>query len=1210
MHHRLIPLLWLLAFTPLLLQSQAAQDITVPVTATLEPGPFGGITISWTMPSAGNLLVLRRTKGQSGNQWINILAVNNTTQISLTDNSATAGQTYEYVVQRQIGTVFAYGYAHVAVETALVEQRGKVLLFVDSVLYTPLSGEIDRLKKDLAGDGWTIVEHVSGATATVGSIKSQIVADYNADPTNVKSVFLLGAIPIPYAGNTNWDGHAEHAGAWPSDGYYADVNGIWTDVSVNNVTPARAANDNVPGDGKFDQSVLPGLVELEVGRVDFRRLVPANFGVASVNDLYKRYLDKNHDWRVKAYTVENKALVDDNFGYFSGEAFAANGWRNAYPLVGEANVVTGDFFNNTNPQKYLMGYGCGGGTYTSAGGVGSSTNFGSDTVNIVFSMLFGSYHGDWDFETNPFMPSALASRGGILSCAWAGRPHWFFQAMASGESIGYCTKETKNTQFNNGYYGSLGESGAHTALLGDPTLRAHIVAPAVNLATSIENCSDVVLNWTASTDAGILGYNIYRSLSPVGGFTKLNNTLLTGTTYTDGNPVQDTLYYQVRAVLRQTSPGGGAYLNSSTAAQVELVYQTPVPPVLSTTSGTLNCVVDNVEITVSADEPLVSAVWNGPGLNNTPGDTLVVNQAGTYTVVAQFENGCSSSTTVLVGSNTVPPTVQATGGIITCNEPTVTLTGFVSPGSSFEWSGPGIVQPDSLNPEVSVTGVYLLVATNPDNGCTNEASTTVTEDTDLPIVVFPNSVTVTCATPVATLLLPQVPGVLFFLNGQPVQPGTEIYLSDPGVNTLTMESINNGCTQEFLITVEEDTNAPTASISASSDQLSCNTPVSILTANSNIAEVVYLWSGPGITAQSQTLQNPAVVLAGTYTVVVTNVFNGCNSAASYQIISSGDQPAAFAQGDTLTCGQPVGQLSGNSDTPGVTYAWSGPNNFTSTEANPMVDEPGLYVLVVSSPVGCTGSDFTEVVVLPNDLGLLMTATSNNCDNDTFAISPLVTGGMAPYTFLWFNGATTETILVSTEELPNVGVTISDVNGCVTSFNATNLVIIQPPAPIYINNIDLVDISAPGATDGSISVDAIGGTPPYEYLWSNGGQTNTISNLGAGFYTVTVTDANGCTYETSFPIGISGTQDPASVLRFDLSPNPGYGPLTLYLELATQADLHLLVFDASGKLILEQTGMHTEALTLPLNLEAETPGMYTFLMRIDGNLALRRWVLIR
>ena len=70
------------------------------------------------------------------------------------------------------------------------------------------------------------------------------------------SLFLLGHVPVPYSGNINPDGHPDHQGAWPADGYYADMDGTWTDISVNNTVATGTRNDNVPGDGKFDQSIF------------------------------------------------------------------------------------------------------------------------------------------------------------------------------------------------------------------------------------------------------------------------------------------------------------------------------------------------------------------------------------------------------------------------------------------------------------------------------------------------------------------------------------------------------------------------------------------------------------------------------------------------------------------------------------------------------------------------------------------------------------------------------------------------------------------------------------------------------------------------------------------------------------------------------------------------------------------------------------------
>src|SRR6185436_10386329 len=81
-----------------------------------------------------------------------------------------------------------------------------------------------------------------------------------------------------YSGQINPDFHADHLGAWPADAYYGDMDGNWTDNSVNytqtlNTDPVDAARlTNRPGDGKFDQNQFPSAIELEVGRVDLSNM--------------------------------------------------------------------------------------------------------------------------------------------------------------------------------------------------------------------------------------------------------------------------------------------------------------------------------------------------------------------------------------------------------------------------------------------------------------------------------------------------------------------------------------------------------------------------------------------------------------------------------------------------------------------------------------------------------------------------------------------------------------------------------------------------------------------------------------------------------------------------------------------------------------------------------------------------------------------------
>ena len=92
--------------------------------------------------------------------------------------------------------------------------------------------------------------------------------------------------------------------------------------------------------------------------------------------------------------------MDDNFGGFSGEAFAANAWRIFPTVIGRNNIVASDFETTLKDSAWQWAYGCGGGTYTSAGGIGATSDFNTSPVKAIFTMMFGSYFGDWDAQNN------------------------------------------------------------------------------------------------------------------------------------------------------------------------------------------------------------------------------------------------------------------------------------------------------------------------------------------------------------------------------------------------------------------------------------------------------------------------------------------------------------------------------------------------------------------------------------------------------------------------------------------------------------------------------------------------------------------------------------------------------------------------------------------------------------------------------------------
>lgn len=425
----------------------------------------------------------------------------------------------------------------------IASTRGRCLLVVDSEVASRLAAEIDTMRADWRAEGFTtdvLTVSASDNAADARSIRARIVEHYQRpDRPPLTHVLLLGAIPVPYSGGfsvrgavPNPDFHEEHGGAWPADVYYADMTlpggadaaESWTDRDISTTTDiaARPQNSNVPGDGRFDQPTLPSDVELAVGRVDMRRMTA--FGTTSTSreaeiTLLRLYLQRNHRYRSEPMQAYHAlAGVDDFFGAFRreiqgfvvAEAFAANGYRIGHALMGDtAQTVQVDVSPESGSNRpaldtfrVLLAYGSGPGGYQHCDGVTTVEALTQRPVHATFTLLFGSYFGDMDADNN-LMRAMLANDGDVLTCGWAGRPHWFLHGMAGDGTIGECFVETVN---NAGTLpgGSiversslawqpylLGTRSIHMALLGDPTLR--LPAPTRATIDDIERRGDTVL---------------------------------------------------------------------------------------------------------------------------------------------------------------------------------------------------------------------------------------------------------------------------------------------------------------------------------------------------------------------------------------------------------------------------------------------------------------------------------------------------------------------------------------------------------------------------------------------------------------------------------------------------------------------------------------------------------------------------------------------
>jgi hypothetical protein len=240
-----------------------------------------------------------------------------------TDQYVRAGDVYEYeVIATQTGLIPAktfdnrdtnivtnfngYGYVCSGVEANIPTIMGKIILIVDETIDNPLSEEIATLTNDMTNEGWTVIKKTTPRAeqfdgAAVRAVKAMILNEYNSDQQNVKAVFLLGRVPVPYSGRINPDGHPDHLGAWPADLYYGYMNEKdWVDSVVSDTTGSRKEQWNVPGDGKFDLSSYYGFgkVELMVGRVDLYNMPDFSSGEV---ELLRAYLNKDHKYRTSGF---------------------------------------------------------------------------------------------------------------------------------------------------------------------------------------------------------------------------------------------------------------------------------------------------------------------------------------------------------------------------------------------------------------------------------------------------------------------------------------------------------------------------------------------------------------------------------------------------------------------------------------------------------------------------------------------------------------------------------------------------------------------------------------------------------------------------------------------------------------------------------------------------------------------------------------------
>lgn len=544
------------------------------------------------------------------------------------------------------------------------------------------------------------------------------------------------------------------------------------------------------------------------------------------------------------------------------------------------------------------------------------------------------------------------------------------------------------------------------------------------------------------------------------------------------------------------------------------------PPVaVANASNNLDCNSTTATLSPTGSDPGIYT-WSGQ-----VGSNPTVSSPGTYTLTVTSSNGCTATQEVTITQDASTPTANiAAPSAIDCNNTTVSLDGSgSSSGVTYLWSTGETTSTATTN---MGAGTYTLTVTNTSNGCTDEVSVVVDDNSTTVTAEVDVQGQITCTNGSVTLTAINVVGSsnpsYSWSNGTNGQTTT---VNSAGAVTLTVTDINTGCTVDVTADVTSDTNAPTA-VAGVSGQLDCNnTSVVLSTAGSS--------TGGNITASWSTANPNNVTTSGTYTLTITNTDNGCTATADVEVIQDVTPPvAAIAAPTAIDCNNTNTTLDGSSSTgTNLTYAWTGPATGSGATLN--ATDAGTYTLTVTNmDNGCT--DTEEVIVVDNTTTVLVTASVSNeltCVQNSATLDVSSNSGSSNPTYTWTGpeSGTGTTLNVSTSGTYTL--TLIDANtGCQGSTTVTVLEDVSGPTASVAPANDLTCTTTSITLDGTAS--STGNNITYQ--WFNGatavspGNTAIIDVTVPGDYTLVVTDNdNGCTTTSTVVLVILDNAAPSA-----------------------------------------------------------------------------------
>jgi gliding motility-associated-like protein len=548
----------------------------------------------------------------------------------------------------------------------------------------------------------------------------------------------------------------------------------------------------------------------------------------------------------------------------------------------------------------------------------------------------------------------------------------------------------------------------------------------------------------------------------------------------------------------------------------------PTGPTLTINSSSIACfggAGGSATVIANGISPFTFTI-SPPSFSIVTTNTVLLNSltSGTYNAQATDGNGCITSQSFAIVQPT-SLTVNSSQTNVSCNAACngsigLSLSGGTTP-FTFTWSPttPTISGQGTASVSALCASAYTVTISDA-NLCVTTRSFTITQPSSISVTFTKRDVTCNGVCDGTATAIPSGGVGPYTFTWTPIAPSFTSGLNSgaltnlcANVYTVTVGDANN-CTTTATVQISQPTQlSSTITTVAASCNGTCN-GTAILTATGGVTTYTFSWSNGAPNSATA-----SALCAGNYTGTITDA-NGCQSSQPFTIL----QPAPINV--TLTPSHPKCNAACNGSisttvsggTPTYIFSWVP----SGSGQNPTNLCPNSYTLTVTDASLCSTQ---AAITLTNPPAVIanISFTNPSCNgvcNGSAAVTP--SNVTAPVNFTWSAGTPTNGSAVSGLCNGTVTVLISDANNC----TATQSVVIVQPSSLTINPSSVP--STCGASNGSISVGVVGGTPTYSYTWvpSTLGTNSVATGLPAGIYTLTVNDSQSCTSTAVIPLGNS------------------------------------------------------------------------------------------